>query len=77
MGIETSNSSLKSDWYHQRSIVEGVFSICKAKFGDAVRSRTDVAMINEVLSKLVADNLCCVIMSQVELGIDPCLRAGK
>ena len=45
--------------------------MCKAKFGDAVRSRTDVAMTNEVLCKLVAHNICCLIMSQVELGIDP------
>jgi hypothetical protein len=43
----------------------------KAKFGDAVRSRTDVAMTNEVLCKLIAHNICCLIMSQVELGIDP------
>jgi hypothetical protein len=45
--------------------------MCKAKFGDAVRSRTDVAMTNEVLCKLVAHNICCLIMSQIELGIDP------
>jgi hypothetical protein len=57
--------------YHRRSNIESVFSMCKAKFGDAVRSRTDVAMTNEVLCKLVAHNICCLIMSQVELGIDP------
>jgi transposase len=57
--------------YHCRSNAESVFSMCKAKLGDAIRSRTDVAMTNEVLCKLIAHNLCCLIMSQVELGIDP------
>ena len=27
-------------------------------------------MANEVLAKLVCNNICCVIMSQVELGIE-------
>ena len=42
----------------------------KAKFRDDVRSKTDVAMKNEVLCKVIAHNICCLIMSQVELGID-------
>jgi hypothetical protein len=46
-------------------------SMVKAKFRDHVRSRTDVAMKNEVLAKFVCHNLCCVIMSQLELGIVP------
>jgi transposase len=57
--------------YHQRSNVESVFSMTKAKFGDSVRSRTPVAMRNEVYCKLLAHNICCVNMSQVELGIEP------
>jgi transposase len=56
--------------YHQRSNVESVFSAIKAKFRDHVRSKTSVAMKNEVLAKVLAHNICCVIMSQVELGID-------
>jgi hypothetical protein len=36
-----------------------------------VRCRTDVAMTSEVLCKRVAHNICCLIMSQVELGIEP------
>ncbi len=27
-------------------------------------------MVNESLAKLLCNNLCCVIMSQVELGIE-------
>ncbi|HEV3256405.1 MAG TPA: transposase [Gemmataceae bacterium] len=56
--------------YHQRSNVETVFSMMKRKFGDSVRSRNDVAMTNEVLCKALCHNLCVLIMSQCELGIE-------
>jgi len=57
--------------YHKRSNVESVFSMVKAKFRDHVRSKGDVAMVNEVLCKLLCHNLCCLIKSQFELGIEP------
>jgi transposase len=57
--------------YHQRSNAESVFSMVKAKFRDNVRSKCDVAMKNEVLCKVLCHNICCVIMSQIELGIEP------
>ena len=57
--------------YHQRSNAESVFSMVKAKFRDNVRSKCDVAMKNEVLCKFLCHNICCVIMSQAELGIEP------
>jgi transposase len=56
--------------YHQRSNVESVFSAVKRKFGDSVRSKTEAAMVNEALCKILAHNLCCVILSQCELGIE-------
>ena len=56
--------------YHKRSNVESVFSAVKRKFGDAVRSKLPTAMVNEVLAKLICNNLCCVILSQIELGIE-------
>lgn len=56
--------------YHLRSNVESTFSMCKRKFGDSVRSKNDVAMVNEVLCKLVCHNLCCLIQAQCELGIE-------
>jgi hypothetical protein len=43
----------------------------KRKFGDSIRSRNDVAMVNEVLAKVLCHNLCVLIMSQCELGIEP------
>jgi transposase len=63
--------------YHQRSNAESVFSMAKAKFGDSVRSRTPTAMVNEVLCKLLCHNICCVILSQLELGIEPVFWGEK
>ncbi|MGH2508140.1 MAG: transposase [Ktedonobacteraceae bacterium] len=57
--------------YHKRSNVESTFSMVKAKFRDHVRSKTDVAMKNEVLCKFLCHNICCVIMEQCVLGIEP------
>ncbi|MBN8628595.1 MAG: transposase [Planctomycetes bacterium] len=47
--------------YHKRSNVESTFSMIKAKFRDHVRSKTDTAMINEVLCKLLCHNICCLL----------------
>jgi transposase len=57
--------------YHKRSNVESTFSMIKAKFRDHVRSKTDVAMMNEVLGKILCHDICCVIQSMYELGIEP------
>jgi transposase len=56
--------------YHLRSNVESTFSMVKRKHGDSVRSKKDVAMVNEVLCKFVCHNLCCLIQEQCELGIE-------
>ena len=42
-----------------------------SKFRDHVRSKTDVAMKNEVLLKFLCHNVVVVHQSQVELGIEP------
>jgi transposase len=57
--------------YHKRSNIESTFSMVKAKFGDGVRSKTDVAMKNEVLAKILCHNICCLISAIYELGIAP------
>jgi transposase len=57
--------------YHQRSNAESTFAMVKAKFRDHVRSKTDVAMKNEVLCKFLCHNLCAVHRSHLELGIAP------
>ena len=59
--------------YHKRSNVETTFSMIKAKFGDRLRSKTYPAQVNEVLCKVLCHNLCCLIQSMYELGIDPTL----
>lgn len=57
--------------YHVRSNIESTFSMIKRKFGDGVRSKTDMAMRNEVLAKFVCHNICCVIQEMHESGVDP------
>jgi transposase len=57
--------------YHLRSNVESTFSMIKAKFGDSVRSKTDTAMRNEALAKVLCHNICCLIQSIHEFGVDP------
>jgi hypothetical protein len=47
--------------YHKRSNVESTFSAIKRKFGDSVMSKTDAAMANEVLCKVLCHNLTCPI----------------
>ena len=57
--------------YHKRSNVETAFSMIKAKFGGAVRSKKPVAQFNEILCKVICHNLCVLIQSIYELGIEP------
>ena len=42
----------------------------KAKFGDALRSKSHTAQVNELLCKVLCHNICCVIQSMYELGIE-------
>ncbi len=56
--------------YHRRSNAESTFAAIKAKFGDRIRSKTDAAQVNEVLLKILAHNICTVIRSMHELGIE-------
>lgn len=57
--------------YHKRSNVEATMSMIKAKFGGYVRSKTETAMTNEVLCKILCHNICCLVSSIYELGIVP------
>jgi transposase len=57
--------------YHQRSNVESTVMMVKTKFGDGLKSKTDVAGKNEVLCKLVCHNICCLISAIYELEIEP------
>jgi transposase len=57
--------------YHQRSNAASTLSMAKAKFRDHVRSKTDVAMRNEVLCQSLCHNICVAHQSRVERGIEP------
>lgn len=56
--------------YHKRSNVESTFSMMKRKFGDSIRSKTDTAMTNETLCKVLCHNLVVLIHEMHELGIE-------
>lgn len=61
--------------YHQRSNVETVFMMIKMKFGELLRGKTESAQTNEILTKVLAHNLCVLIQSFHELGLDPTFDA--
>jgi hypothetical protein len=46
----------------------------KSKFGERLRSKTERAQINEALCKVLCHNLCVVIQSMYELGVEPQFR---
>jgi transposase len=61
--------------YHKRSNVESTVNMIKAKFRDHVRSKTDVAMKNEVLCKVLCHNICCLVNAMYELNLAPTFPA--
>ncbi len=56
--------------YHKRSNIETTFHMIKSKFGQRLRSKSLTAQINEALCKVLCHNLCVVIQSVHELGIE-------
>jgi hypothetical protein len=48
----------------------------KAKFGDLIRSKTDTAMVNESLLKVLCHNPVVLIHEMYELGIEPVFWAN-
>ncbi|MCA1576045.1 MAG: transposase [Acidobacteria bacterium] len=56
--------------YHKRSNVETTFHMIKSKFGQRLRSRTLTAQVNEALCKVLCHNLCVVLQSVHELGLE-------
>ena len=62
--------------YHDRSNTETVMHMVKSKFGDGVRSKSEVACINEILLKALCHNICVLIQEMFELGIKPEFLGG-
>ena len=54
--------------YHKRSNVETVFHMIKAKFGDKIRAKTDIAQVNEALMKVLCHNICVLIRANARAG---------
>jgi transposase len=57
--------------YHKRSNVETTFHMIKSKFGDALRSKTESAQINEALCKVLCHNIVVLISAMHELNLKP------
>jgi len=55
--------------YHLRSNVETVFSMMKRKQSLYLRSRNDIAQVNEILCKVLVHNICVLIQEMFESGI--------
>ena len=62
--------------YHRRSNVETTFHMIKSKFGSRIRSKSAPAMVNEVLCKVLCHNLCVLVQSIYELGIEASFWQG-
>jgi len=60
--------------YHKRSSVESAFSMVKAKFGDSLRSKSDVGQINEALRKVLCHNISVLCYAMRRLAMEPDLR---
>ena len=63
--------------YHKRSNAETSYSMIKAKFGDSVRSKSNVGQINGALCKVLCHNICVLIQSIHNMGIEHDFCAAK
>jgi hypothetical protein len=61
--------------YYARNNIESTFSMMKRKFGDKLFSKSFPAQVNEALCMVLCHNLCVIIQSMYELGIDPDFHA--
>lgn len=66
----TENYEEFAQHYHKRSNVESTFAMIKKKFGDFCRCKSERSLVNEVLCKILAHNLTCLIHEIFELKID-------
>lgn len=63
--------------YHKRSNVETCFQMIKARFRNTLRAKTDTAMVNETLMRVLAHNICVLIRTMYVLGITPVFDTGS
>ena len=58
------------EYYHKRSNVETTFFMIKQKFSSFLMTRNYDANVNEILCKIIAHNICCLISAYYELNIE-------
>ncbi len=56
--------------YHQRSNSEAGFFMIKQRFGDFVRTKTEMSQTNEVLCKILCHNLCVLVQEVFLSNLD-------
>ena len=49
----------------------------KSKSGGAVKSKSPDAQVNEVLAKVLCHNICVLIQSQYEVGVESTFSAER
>ena len=49
----------------------------KSKFGDRVRSKLWTVLVSEILCKIIAHNICCVIQEMNELWVKEEFKIGE
>ncbi|HEX2066187.1 MAG TPA: transposase, partial [Candidatus Thermoplasmatota archaeon] len=62
--------------YHKRSNVEATFGAIKQTLGERLKSKNPTAQRNEVLCKVIAWNIRCVVRAMTELGVEPVFKAS-
>jgi len=55
--------------YHKRSNAESLFSMMKRKQGANLRTKNDIAQVNEIMCKCLVHNICVLIQEMFEIGI--------
>ena len=56
--------------YHVRSNIETSFHMVKKRFGDDVKTKTEIGNINEIKTKFLCHNICVLIIEAYESNID-------
>lgn len=63
-------------YYYTRNNIEATFSMTEARFGNALKSKSFTAQVNEGLCMVLAHNLRIIIKLMFELGIEPDFHAA-
>lgn len=68
---------LFTERYFLRNNVEAAFHAMKSKFGGRQRSKSRRGQFNEALAKALCHNICVLIRSMCEMGVDPLAWSEK